>query len=523
MKIYDVIIIGGGPTGIALGIELGLHNISTLILEKYPAPLLSPRAQYINARSMEFFMRWGLDDELKASQISSEEFPNQAVWCSKLNGNTYAVSSSNDQLNDDLSPQRSVRLPLWVTEGILRDKLQTFPSVSFLKEYEVINIGLEQDHLIISAKNNSQTINYKATYVVACDGANSITRRQAGIDFKNLTPAKRVISVVFETTDLKKHISVTKGCLFYLLESPISSAIGSINPSHGLWYAQIIYDGDAETIDEIDIDQLMNELTGCTFSKKIINTHFWDMHIQLAEKFSYENRIFLVGDSAHAFVPAGAFGLNTGFGDVVNLGWKLAAVIKKQAQPNLLETYEMERLPVCLRNLEAAQQNADDMTALRKKYNPRDNLEEFAKANIILAKQFTRTLGLTMGYAYFNSPLTHLFDGQSIAPMLKITYQPIAAPGYFLPHIWVSNKQSIYSVLSAINWTLIVSADNCADLIQAWQNKFNQNLSNLKILILEKNSYSCKYILVRPDWHIAYISDELDESYFELCLSNFTK
>lgn len=524
MQKYDVIIVGGGPTGVAFGIELGLNNINTLILEKHKEPLLSPRAQSLNARSMEFFMRWKLDSELKSKQLLPSEYPVRGVWCSTLNGKTYAISSSNEQLNDNLSPQRGVRIPLWLTEDVLRNKLKEFNCVHFLKQHAVIDVSNQNDHVIVTAENsNGQLKKYSALYVVGCDGANSITRNKAGIAFKQLAKSRRAISVLFESPDLEKHISVEKGFLFYILGSSLPGVIGPIDPVNGLWTAQVGYDGNVESIDQVNIDHLLEELSGIKFSKKIIKAHFWNMHIQLAEHFSQSNRIFLVGDSAHGFTPTGGFGLNTGFGDVVNIGWKLAAVIKKQAESFILATYEQERLSVCLNNLNLAQRNADDMMALKKAYDPKTDPEGFAKGNIEIAKQFAHSLGATMGYAYFNSPLTFLQEHQSTVPMDSSVYEPIAAPGYFLPHVWVENGKSIYGVVSETNWTLIVSGEHNSQLTQQWQDKFSEHNIKLDIVCIKENSYSFKFVLIRPDWHIAFSGNELSNDYINEGINLFYK
>lgn len=513
MQKYDVIVVGGGPTGIALGIELGFNNINTLILEKYSTPLISPRAQFINARSMEFCIRWNLDDRLKEKEICTDEFPNRMIWCSKLDGETYAISSSNDQLDKQLSPQSGIRVPLWMTEKILREKLNDFPCVHLLKQHEVSDVCFDKNTVIVTAKNNDEYLDFHGTYVVACDGTNSVIRKKIEIPFNSLAPAKRVMSVIFQAPQFAKYIKVAKGSLYIFLEHKLSGAVGSIDPQQGLWYAQIFYNGNEEIISQIDIDSLLNELTGVSFSKKILNAHFWDMHIQLAKQFAHSNRIFLAGDSAHGFVPTGALGLNTGLSDVVNLGWKLASVIKGELNPILLKTYEKERFPICLRNLKLSQKNADNMKKLQKKWmnNSLFNLREFAMANAKLAKQFSNLLGVTMGYAYFDSPLTLLEEKQSTKLMRKSVYAPTIAPGYFLPHIWL-NQQSIYYQLSPTAWTLIVSG-KCHS-ISAWKKAIKKYPIKIEILYLHENAYPKQFILIRPDWHIAYMSHTLDDTYF---------
>lgn len=502
---YDVIIAGGGPTGVALGIELGLNNIKTLILEKHETPLLSPRAQSLNARTMEFFMRWGIADELRQRSLLPADYPMQGVWCSSLNGKTYAASGAASQLNDDISPQRDIRIPLWITEDVLRARLKNFPSITFIKQHQVIDVQLDSNKVIVTAKDNlGQMQQFSSVYCVGCDGANSIVRQKANIEFEKLSPQQRVLNILFETTELDKRVTVEKGFIYFLLETKKPAALGPIDLKRGLWYAQIRARDLPEKIGEIDLEILLNEMTGVVFSKKIVQAHFWNMQIELAKTFAKNNKIFLAGDSAHGFMPTGGFGLNTAFGDIVNLGWKLAAVIQNRSDASLLATYEQERLPICLRNLKAAQKNADDAMNLQKKYNPTNDPEGFAQANSALAKQHTHSLGISMGYAYFDSPLTHLQKNQSIEPMEQSKYQPTVAPGYFLPHRWLEKNQCIYSLLSPSDWTLIVSGKEDAECIKKIKEK--NPLLSFKILNVPENIYSARCILIRPDWHISEIA-----------------
>ncbi|PHQ80254.1 MAG: hypothetical protein COB66_05145 [Coxiella sp. (in: Bacteria)] len=496
---YDVIIVGGGPVGVALGIELGLHGVNTLILEKYADPLLSPRAQSLTARSMEFFMRWGINKTLRQRQLLPNDFKRQGVWCSALNGKTYATASSFDDHDPTISPEQPIRIPLWITEQVLRERLTDFDCVTFLKNHDVTAMTSSESgcELTVLNRDTQHTETYTTPYIAACDGANSIIRTQAQIPFEQLAPAKHVLNLLFKAPELMSKITVEEGFLHYMLNHEQAGAMGIVDPEQHIWYAQIIFPDASTTLDDVDIATTLTKLSGVAFEHEILNAHFWEMKIQLAEHFSVNNRVFLVGDSAHAFAPTGGLGLNTGLGDVVNLGWKLASVINNDNDPTLLTTYETERRPIALRNLKAAQKNADDAVNVRKQHDPETKPEQFANALSRLAKQHANSLGLTMGYNYADAPTDNA------------TYTPRTDVGFVIPHKDVAPDESIYQVCSPSHWTLIVSGDNDPDNLSDLHAKFMPTEASLDIIRLPDGTYDKPLIFVRPDWHIVYAGNGL--------------
>ncbi len=238
---YEVIIIGGGPVGIALGIELGMHNVRTLILEKHDKPLRTPRAQSLSARTMEFFLRWGIDKQLE-SRLLLKHLPQTGIWCPNLCGEAYFVGKWGDnQLEDNASPKAGVRVPLWITEEVLRERLRDFPCVDFLKNHEVMNAaiidsdsGSDPNH---SSKNKVQVeafdkITQKKTvyygqYLACCDGAAGPSKALFKNNYTPMSDKSKMLGTLFIVEEMMQKKKVPDGIMYFVTSDDAMAFVGS--------------------------------------------------------------------------------------------------------------------------------------------------------------------------------------------------------------------------------------------------------------------------------------------------------
>jgi 2-polyprenyl-6-methoxyphenol hydroxylase-like FAD-dependent oxidoreductase len=505
-----VVIIGGGPVGIALGIELGLLNVKTLIIEKHTHPQMLPKAQLLNPRSMEFFRRWGISQILASKRLLPEGYPLRSTWCSGLAGKVYSSIDASENTNQEMSPESYQRIPLWITEEVLRKRVNDFKSVQLIKDSEVIHIEQNSQHVVVTAKNctTHQEFSITSPYVVGCDGARSITRQMAGIEMQTELPGLRMINVMFSSLNLKEKMTVPKSILYYNLTLPKPAALGCVDYKNGLWYAAIAYPGK-EALNKINISTLLDQVAGFPFAKKIKQASFWSRQAQIAKQFR-KNRIFLAGDAAHVLPPTGGHGLNTGLGDTLNLAWKLAAVLQNQAGDKLLDSYETERKSVAVRNINIAKRNAEDAAKIREQYPLETAPQAFAQENERIAKQHAISPGIALGYCYHHSPI--IFTTTNPHDDNPSLYQPAALPGFFTPHFFIQPEKSLYDLLQA-NYTLLIK-DSVKNLECDLMTKiFSKKSIPLKILTLSqiknKNLYPSRYYLLRPDWHIAWSGETI--------------
>lgn len=400
-----------------------------------------------------------------------------------------------------------MRAPIWVTEDVLRQRLETLETVDFFKEHDVQNIVVKKGRVRVDSydKQNKINLTFESSFLACCDGVNGPTKTIFDNSYNKLSEQTTMLGSMFICKELMALKTVPDGIMYFVLADGAMAFVGPIDLQKGLWLAQIVWSNPSLLPDEATLSSVIDNIVGKQIDKEIVDFYLWDMQVQIADFFNKENQIFWLGDSAHAFAPTGGLGLNTGFGDAQNLGWKLAAVINKNAEPELLATYELERHPIWLSNLNFAKDNAAEFLALKQKYPPEKDYKAYTMAYAELGNRYLSSSGLTLGYGYFNSPLTKLKPSQ-IQEINPFAYTPKAEPGYFLPHVCYQNE-TIYSHLSAIQWNLIICGQEKLQETERKIIKEKLSLNELHILEVKENTYPHPYLLVRPDWHIARVGN----------------
>jgi hypothetical protein len=240
----------------------------------------------------------------------------------------------------------------------------------------------------------------------------------------------------------------------------------------------------------------------------------WRQNLLLADSYG-AGRIFLAGDAVHLVIPTGGLGMNTGVGDAVDLGWKLAATLKGFGGPNLLKSYEIERRQVGERNVAASRFAATGRRKWRAMYRPniRDDTPEGAetRANLIAVadveqRKSNEMIGAELGYRYVGSPLIAAEPGEGPEHNV-MTYVPSTWPGTRLPHVWLKDRTAVQDRIGYGDHYTLLRLDPRAD-ISGLEKAFAAIGTPCKVLDLDdayaRDIYGYDLLLLRPDMHIAW-------------------
>jgi 2-polyprenyl-6-methoxyphenol hydroxylase-like FAD-dependent oxidoreductase len=349
-KRSEVIIIGGGPVGVGLAVDLGLRGISCALVERRVGMHKIPKGQNLAQRTLERFYFWGCVDELRAQRMLPPEVPASGVTAYKSLMSEYWHMFTGRETVNEFYFQKNDRMPQYLLENVLRRKVASLPLVEAHFGWAAQSVEHDQAGVRVAiaheAGDGARAV-LEGDYVVGCDGGHSIVREQAAIKREGADFDQVMMLAVFRSRELSEGLKRFPMQSTYRVLHPDLKGywqfFGRIDPHEG-WFFHAPVPNDT-TRDNFDFAALLHEAAGFKFACELDHVGFWDLRLAVAERYR-AGRVFIAGDAAHSHPPYGGFGLNNGLEDVANLGWKLAARLKGWGGEDLLDSYDAERRPV---------------------------------------------------------------------------------------------------------------------------------------------------------------------------------
>jgi 2-polyprenyl-6-methoxyphenol hydroxylase-like FAD-dependent oxidoreductase len=519
-KHYPVLIAGAGPVGLALAIELAYRDIRCLVVEQTDGSVDFPTTNLANTRTVEHLRRWGFAERMRFESGYPTDYPRNYLFVTRMDGHLIARFDHPANGAPDSRSPHSPEGRLWISkpyfDPVLRAHVATLPQVEVC--YETSFESFQQTDRAVSAevldKKTGRTETIEADYLVGCDGGRSNIRRALGIKYDGVFSQGMNVAVLFRSP-LLKLISHGPAVQYQIINAQINGAIAAVDGNE-LWRLNI-RNVKQEQIDSLNAPEKLRFALGENIPFELLAVRPWTGHCVVAEKYQ-DRRVFLAGDAAHLNWPAGGFGMNTGVGDAVDIGWKLAAVLQGWGGANLLNSYTAERKPIAMINVnEAAEMRAsfDNQTPFSPKIGEDSDegkqLRDKARAAIMRtrAKEFQHdSAGIELGYRYENSPIC-VADGTPAPELDHGLYVPSTWPGARAPHVWLKDNRSTLDLFGKAFVLLNFSATNTTTITDA-ASKVGLpleviNLDEPKV----RETYERNLVLVRPDGHVAWRGDAI--------------
>ena len=509
-KRHQVIIVGGGPVGVALALDLGLRGISCALVERRPGMHNVPKGQNLTARTLEHFYFWGIDDALRAERIMPSGIESNGVVAYRTLMSPYWFATKGREIVRPYYFQPNDRLPQYLTEKVLREKMSTVPLVESRFGWTAKTVEQDADgvRVTIAEEAGPGHAVLEGDYVVGCDGGHSMVREAIGIKRGGKDFDQQMVLCVFRSREFHEGIAKFPVRSTYRVMDPDLGGywqfFGRVDVGESFFFHAPVPLGTRR--DNFDFHGLIEKVAGFKFACEFDHVGFWDLRLVVAENYQV-GRAFIAGDAAHSHPPYGGYGINNGLEDAVNLGWKLAAKLQGWGTDDLLASYSEERRPIF-------KETADDFIQERiahegrflATYDPARDKVQFERAWIDLEDDVGNRIQ-TYEPHFEGSPVVFGPPGAHSSAHGSHTFK--ARAGHHLPPQKLSSGRNVFEELGRGFTLLAFGADEAAvERLQVAALSLRVPLKVVRDTLGDRRGeYGARLVLVRPDQHVAWTAE----------------
>jgi 2-polyprenyl-6-methoxyphenol hydroxylase-like FAD-dependent oxidoreductase len=514
----EVLVVGAGPVGLTLAIDLGRRGVRCTLIEQKAAPEFLPKMERCNSRTMEIFRRMHVAEKIRAAglppDVPMDVYVALAMNEAPLLRLPYpSVADARAQIaacNDGSMPLEPYQLiSQYTLEPLLKSEAERLPAVSVQYGCEFISLSQGDERVTAKVRDSTGVVrDISADYIVGCDGGGSAVRKQLGISLRGEGNLLRLYQALYYSPDLYGMIPIGdgpgRGRHYHIADAQSTFLIMQDSTKH--WTLHAVVDEPGQMAAQFE------RTIGVSIGYETLYVGEWKQNLLLADRYR-AGRVFLAGDSAHLVIPTGGLGMNTGVGDAIDLSWKLHGTLRGWGGPSLLASYEIERRQVGDRNVGASRYASLGRRKWRSQYRPnirdagaegqatRDNLARVANVE---QRKTNEMLGAELGYRYVGSPI--VTDEPGGPEHLFRQYVPTTWPGARLPHVWLNDHTPVQDI-AGDGYTLLrlgASDADTAGLEQAMR-AIRAPLTVVAVTQdVARDIYGCDLILLRPDLHVAW-------------------
>ena len=516
----DVLIVGAGPVGLTLAIDLAGRGVRCTLIEQKSAPHMWPKMERCNARSMEIYRRLGLAERIRAAGLPADIPMDVFIVTSLVDPPLLHLPyPSVNQAKQDIATHNDGTRPLepyqlisqYTLEPLLKSVAETLPNITVRYGCEFLSFAQDERSVTATISEGGKTSTVTAQYLAGCDGGASSVRKQLGIKLTGEGNILQLRQALYRCDDLFERIAIGKGRHYHVADAQSTQLIVQDDTRHFTIHSVVDSDEGMATMFE--------SVVAMPVRYEMLYVGEWRQNLLLADRYA-DGRVYLAGDAAHLVIPTGGLGMNTGVGDAIDLSWKLAATLQGWGGPGLLASYEAERRPVGRNNIGASRYASLGRRKWRAQWKPniRDNTPEGAATRAHLAavadieqRKTNEMIGAELGYHYFGSPVV---AAESDPPPYDfIDYTPSTVPGVRLPHVWLDDGRAVQDCLG--NGYTLLRLGNANASTAALAAAFGAIGAPFATVDLPdraaRDIYGHDLVLVRPDLHVVWRGNRLPD------------